>query len=95
MPKQTKITHEAEFYYRCEKEFPIFTTPEGQAVLEKMAKEIVESIYGYFTQNFMAKSEHATYFRGELEAIRRAKEEKDVKRLGEALEAFKSSCRYV
>lgn len=89
------ITHECYFPNWFEKEFPSFTSEEGQKVLEERAEEIVKKINNYFTPNFMLKSENAKYLRADLVKIKYFYMNGDYKNLGKALNDFKTAIEHM
>lgn len=90
-----EIRHEYGFYEWFEEEFPCFTSDEGQKVLAQRADEIMKVINDYFPPWYMRQSTNAQYMENDIKNARAAYAKGDLKELGQALQSFKTACKWV
>jgi len=93
--KQMNFTHELQFLRWFDQDFPNFMTDEGARVLLERKDEIISALKNYFTEDFMKHSENAQYLGKDLNKIFKSYQNKNYKKMAEALEDFKLAIEFM
>jgi hypothetical protein len=93
--KQITFTHELQILRWFDYDFPNFMTEEGMIILLKRKDEIILALRNYFTEDFMKTSKNAEYLKKDLNRIFESHQNKNYKKMAEALEDFKLALEFM